>query len=296
MTSTSESKVALITGASRGIGRAAAVSLAKAGYDLVLTARTAEREEGEQREHSPTAKRSDTRAVPGSLQGTAARVLDLGRRAVSIPADLTDRAGVDELGAAAVDAFGRVDVLVNNARFTGPGHMDGFLETPMQYIDLTMEANYYAPLLLCRAVLPGMLARGRGWILNVTSGAAFREPLAAPGEGWCSANYAASKAALFRVAPYLAIEHERRGIFAVNVDPGLVVSERVSMETGEFGVDLSRGGPPESIAEAIAWLVTSPEAARFNGHRVDAQRLCHEQGLLDGWRGPQTYTAKQGAM
>lgn len=295
MTPTTADKVALVTGASRGIGRATSVALARKGFDLVLTARTVDREAGEEREHSPTANRSDTRPVPGSLKGTAQLVEAEGRSAVCLPADLTDRADVEAMGAAAVEAYGQIDVLVNNARFTGPGHMDRLLETPMRYIDQTMEANYYAPLMLCRAVLPGMLERGRGFILNVTSGAAYRDPPAAPGQGWSSANYASSKAALFRVALYLAVEHGGRGIFAANIDPGLVVSERVALETAAFGVDLSGGGPPESIAEAIAWLVTSPEAAQFNGRRVVAQRLCHEQGLLAGWSGPQAYMADQGA-
>lgn len=288
-TTEAQRPVALITGASRGIGRATAVALSRRGFDVAVTARTAEAEEGEAREHSPTALRSNTTPVPGSLRGTARLVEEAGGRALIAPADLLDRTAMAKVVDQAIAEFGRIDVLVNNARFTGPGHMDKFLDTPLEYIEKTMEANYFAPLVLIRLVLPHMLEQGSGWILNVTSGAAFRDPFAPPGEGWCSANYAASKAALFRLAPYLQVEHGARGIRCFNVDPGLVVSERVAMETGGFGVDLSRGAPPEAVAAGMAWLVTSPEADRLSGQRVDSQKICHEQSLLPGWAGPQKY-------
>src|SRR6185295_15690918 len=86
-------KVAFVTGASRGIGKACAVHLARAGFDVAITARTVS--EGEQREHSSTLRASNTKALPGSLSTTAALVLAAGVRALALPADLLDRASLD---------------------------------------------------------------------------------------------------------------------------------------------------------------------------------------------------------
>src|SRR5579864_4439685 len=125
--------VALVTGASRGIGKAIAVHLARAGFDVALTARTVA--DGEAREHSSTLRRSDTRPLPGSLTSTADLVQAAGVRALTVPADLTDRASVIAAGKAVTSEWGRVDVLVNNGRYVGPGHMDLFEDTPLELLD-----------------------------------------------------------------------------------------------------------------------------------------------------------------
>src|SRR2546421_1565597 len=103
-------KVAFVTGASRGIGKGIAVHLARAGFDVAITARTVE--EGESREHSSTVRQSDTSALPGSLAATAAQVEAEGRRALTLPADLLDRASLGAAMATALERWGRVDVLV----------------------------------------------------------------------------------------------------------------------------------------------------------------------------------------
>src|SRR5947209_5411851 len=115
-------KVALITGASRGIGKAIAVHLARAGYDVAVSARTVA--EGEEREHSSTVRKSDSRPLPGSLASTAALVAEEGRQALPVPADLTERATLVAAVETVLDEWGRIDVLVNNGRYIGPGHMD----------------------------------------------------------------------------------------------------------------------------------------------------------------------------
>src|SRR5690242_15347048 len=116
-----ERPVAFVTGASRGIGKAIALELAAAGYDVAITARTVH--EGEAREHSSTLRRSDTRPLPGSLASTAAEVEARGRRALVLPADLLDHPSLVLAGEAVLREWGRVDVLVNNGRYIGPGHM-----------------------------------------------------------------------------------------------------------------------------------------------------------------------------
>jgi NAD(P)-dependent dehydrogenase (short-subunit alcohol dehydrogenase family) len=137
---------ALVTGASRGIGKAIAVHLARAGYDVAITARTVS--DGEQREHSATVHRSDTSPLPGSLSSTAVLIEEAGVRSLAVPADLTDRASVTAAADAVLAAWGPVDVLVNNGRYVGPGHMDHFTDTPLELIVAHLVANVMAPLAL----------------------------------------------------------------------------------------------------------------------------------------------------
>src|SRR5258708_25176949 len=107
-----DSKIALVTGASRGIGKAIAVELAAAGYDVAILARTVH--EGEAREHSSTLKRSDTSPLPGSLDTTAELIRAAGRRCLALPADLLDHESLARAAAAVLTEWGHVDVLVNN--------------------------------------------------------------------------------------------------------------------------------------------------------------------------------------
>ncbi len=273
--------VALVTGASRGIGKAVAVHLARAGFDVAISARTLH--EGEPREHSSTVKRSDLTPLPGSLDATAALIENEGTRALRVVMDLTDRSslapGVDEI----LTAWGRIDVLVNNGRYIGPGHMDQLLDTPVELLDLHLEANVMAPIILTKLVLPQMLARGNGYVVDVTSSAGASDPPAPAGRGGWGLGYAMSKGAIHRLVGILAVELGDRGIVAYNLHPGFVTTERMVIDMGPFGFDASAGAPPDVIGAATAWLVTAPEARALNGTWVEAQDLCAERNLLPGW-------------
>src|ERR1700730_2619357 len=175
----SEPRVAFVTGASRGIGKGIAVHLARAGFDVAITARTVR--DGEQREHSPTVLRSDRSPLPGSLTGTAELIEDAGRRALVVPADVLDRASLGAAAATVLERWGRVDVLVNSARYIGPGHMDLIVDTPVELLDRHLEGNVMAPIILAQQLLPSMLARGHGTIVNLSSGAGQSDPPAPAG-------------------------------------------------------------------------------------------------------------------
>jgi len=273
--------VAFVTGASRGIGKAIAVHLARSGFDVALTARTVA--DGEAREHSSTLHRSDTRPLPGSLASTADLVEQAGARSLTVPADLTERATVIAAGTAVLSAWGRVDVLVNNGRYVGPGHMDQFEETPLELLDAHLEANVMAPLALTKVVLPGMLERGAGCIVNITSGAGYADPPAPAGKGGWGLGYGMSKGALHRAAGILALELGDRGIRAYNVQPGFIATERMVQDMADFGFDASAGAPPDVVGAVVAWLVTDPTAAEPNGRNLEAQDVCRDMGLLPGW-------------
>jgi NAD(P)-dependent dehydrogenase (short-subunit alcohol dehydrogenase family) len=276
--------VAFVTGASRGIGKACAVALAREGFDVAVTARTVH--DGEAREHSSTVRASDLRPIPGSLASTADVVREAGREALVVPADLLDRASLEAAVGAVHERFGRVDVLVHSGRYIGPGHMDRFLDTPIELLEQMLFANVVAPLVLDQLVLPGMVDRGGGTIVNITSAVAYADPGLPAGEGGWGMGYGISKAAFHRVAGFLAVELGERGIRCYNVQPGVVATERGALDMKEFGWG-DWGAPPDVVGAVVAWLVTSPEAEALNGANIEAQFLCAERGLLPGWPGPE---------
>ena len=139
--------VAIVTGASRGIGKGCAIALAEVGYDLVVAARTLE--PGEPQEMSETVQDSDVRPVPGtSLAETVAEIEALGRRALAVRVDLLEQGDMDALVERTLEEFGRIDVLVNNARWVGRGYKDPFLITPHEVFELSLRVNALAPLYL----------------------------------------------------------------------------------------------------------------------------------------------------
>ncbi len=275
------SPVALVTGASRGIGKAIALHLAQAGFDVAMGARTLV--EGEEREHSSTVAKSDTRALPGSLGATAALVEATGQRALSIYLDLLDRASLASATEAVLAQWGRVDVLVNNGRYVGPGHMDRIMDTPVELIDDHFEANVMAPIVLAQLVLPQMVERQSGIIINLASSSGTMDPPAPAGQGGWGLGYGASKAALHRVAGMLAVELRDQGILAFNLSPGFIATERIALDMAQFGFDASKGAPADVVGAVAAWLATSPDAAARNGQWIEAQPLCRELKLLPGW-------------
>src|SRR5689334_18452635 len=110
-----DAPVAFVTGASRGIGKACAINLARAGYDVACTARS--QQEGEEREHSSTVHKSDSRPLPGSLATTGAAINATGRRALAVPADLLDRSQLEAAVATVLSEWGHIDLLLNNGRY-----------------------------------------------------------------------------------------------------------------------------------------------------------------------------------
>jgi NAD(P)-dependent dehydrogenase (short-subunit alcohol dehydrogenase family) len=279
--SESGTPVVVVTGASRGIGKAIAIELADAGYDVAILARTVH--EGEQREHSSTLTRSDTSPLPGSLDATAERIRAAGRQCLAIPADLLDHPSLVHATARVLAEWGRVDVLVNNGRYIGPGHMDHIVDTPVRVLRDHLEANALAPVVLIKELLPGMLERGRGTIINVTSSVAFEDPTEPAGKGGWGLGYAFSKGALHRIAGVLAVEVGDRGITVFNVQPGFIATERMRQDMGAFGFDASTGAPVEVMGKVCRWLLESPEAAALNGQNIEAQELCSARALLPGW-------------
>lgn len=266
--------VALVTGASRGIGRCAALALARAGFDVAITARTLR--EGDAREGDVV--------VPGSLETTAAEIEALGGAALQVRMDLLERESVEMSVDTVLERWGRVDVLVNNAIYQGRGPMELLLDLPLDIADTMLRADFLHQLLLAQRVLPGMLERGRGTIIDVISATAYLEPPAPAGSGGWGVGYAAAKAAFARVVPIIHVEHGGRGIRAFNVDPGFVINERMrALDSHQVYTDAKfKGIGPELPGEVIGWLASSPDADQYRGQVVIAQKVAKQLGLRGG--------------
>ena len=275
--------IALVTGASRGIGKASALALAAAGMDVAIAARTLK--EGDGRDESDT---GGGRLIPGSLEATAAEIESLGRRVLPVHLDLLDRASLTDCVETVRREWGRIDVLVNNAVHTGAGSMERVVDLDIGVVETKLQANVIAQLVLIKAVLPGMVQRGHGTVIDITSAVAISDPPAPAGEGGWGLGYAMTKGAFHRIAGILAVEHRRDGIRAFNVEPGFVMTERMEINARELGFEgRYRGAPPSVPGAVVAWLaagLTDEEAERMNGTTITAQKVALERGLHPDWR------------
>ena len=278
-----DTPVAVVTGASRGIGKASALALAEAGFDVAITARTVHEGEGRS---EPNSVRGDEPVVtvPGSLESTAAEIERRGRRALSIPMDLLDLAAVEAVPGAVLDAWGRIDVLFNNAIYQGAGTMDRILDMRQGDLDNLMRGNFSHQIRLIQLVVPHMLERGEGRVINMVSGSARHDPPGPAGAGGWGIAYSASKAAFGRVAGGIEAEFREQGVRAFNVDPGNVATEKRKALNPDDDFEAGFGSAPaEATGSVVAWLSTDPGALRFVGKWIYAPKLCADLGLLPDW-------------
>ena len=273
-----ERRVAFVTGASRGIGRACALELARRGFDVVVAARTVTG--AERLEHSSTVKKSLTTPLPGSLEATGREVRALGSDALLVKLDLAAREDWPAAVDAALARFGRIDVLVNNGRYVGPGHMDPFEETPVDLIEQMMLCNVIAPLHLVKLCLPAMKRQGGGIVINITSSAGERETPAPIGQGGWGLGYSLSKAALNRMVPGLAKELRPYNIAVIGLMPGFVGTERMAAELAEFGFDASKALPVENPGRVCAMLATAKDPMYFSGKDIYGPGFHAEHALV----------------
>jgi NAD(P)-dependent dehydrogenase (short-subunit alcohol dehydrogenase family) len=252
--------VAVVTGASRGIGRATALGLARAGYDLVVTARSTTSESvpfGGTMQNDP----DEGAVLAGGLPSLVTEITALGVGCVPLALDLTDRTTVMAAAASSVEAYGRVDVLVSNAIYIGPGTNDPVLTAELELIDRVVSADAITPFILVQAVLPGMIERGSGVIIHLTSGAATLSPRAPFGKGGWGLAYAIAKGGAHRMVGVLNAEVGPSGIRAYNLNPGHVLTEIGRARSARLGTEPT--GQSEQIpAAAAVWLAADNDDTR----------------------------------
>ena len=278
-----DAPVALVTGASRGIGKASALALAAAGFDVAITARTVHEGDGRS---EPNSVRGDDPVVtlPGSLESTASEIVSRGQRALIVPMDLLDVTSVEAAPPTVVREWGRIDVLFNNAIYQGRGTMDRILDMTLDDVDKVMRGNFAYQLRLIQLVVPHMIERGHGRIINMVSGSARHDPPGPAGAGGWGIGYAASKAAFGRVAGGIEAEFHDRGVRAFNVDPGNVITEKRRLQHPDDDYESGFGSAPAAATGGVvAWLAGNDDALRFAGKWVYAPKLCADLGLLPGW-------------
>jgi NAD(P)-dependent dehydrogenase (short-subunit alcohol dehydrogenase family) len=271
-------KTAIVTGASRGIGRATAISLARIGYDVAITGRTVH--EGDAARLPEAAGLPELRRVTGSLDSTVAAIEAEGRRAVPLVLDLLDGDRLQPVAEEAVDALGGVDVLVNNAIYVGPAGNNRFLDTPVDELEKRIFGNVTAQLVFTQPVLRHMVVRGGGTIANITSGAGYFKPPAGPGDGGWALSYGVSKAAVTRIAAQLLAEHEADGIRVYSLQPGPVATERVLAAGPKLAFVADVAAPVGVVGETIARIVDTGPAAFDNGATIEVQEVARSWGLL----------------
>jgi NAD(P)-dependent dehydrogenase (short-subunit alcohol dehydrogenase family) len=225
MTHRSSRPVALVTGASAGLGRALATGLARSGWSLVVDGRT-----------------------PGPLARAADRFRDQqpqGAKTVAVAGDVADPAHRQEL-AAVVSGFGRLDLLVNNASVLGPSPQPALADYPLDVLRQVYEVNTVAPLALLQLLRPALEASDDPRVINVTSDASVE-----PYPGW--GGYGSSKAALDHLGAIWAAEQPWCRIWTV--DPGDL---RTRLHQEAFpGEDISDRPEPETAVPALLWLIDS---------------------------------------
>jgi citronellol/citronellal dehydrogenase len=260
MTRPLEGKVALVTGTSRGLGKAIAQRFAAEGATVALTARTLE----------PDAK------YEGSLSQTRDEIVSAGGRAFAVQADLSSGEDRGRLFAEVLDAVGAPDILVNNAAVTFLRPLDGF---PEKRVKLMLEMHVVAPLHLSQLAIPAMRERGRGWILNLTSvggdlpaGPPFDEFDTSAGFGV----YGTAKAALNRLTKSLAAELFADGI-AVNA---AAPSDPVATP-GAGTLDLAKVNTEDiSLIVETALALCTGDPATLTGRIAHTQPFLREIGWL----------------
>ena len=231
-----EGKIIIITGASRGLGRALALACAKEGANLTINSRNAK-----------------------ALDLIAEEARSAGLEVLAIPGDVSRSTHVENLVSAVVERFGKIDVLINNAGLLGPRVT--IEEYPEDEWRAVLDANLTAPFLLTRAVIPHMLEGGS--IINVTSGVSI--------EGrprWGA--YSVSKFGLEGLTQILAAELEERGIYVNSVDPG---GMRTEMRAAAYpGEDPMTRITPEENTDVFLYLA-SEESKGVTGMRFKAQEF-----------------------
>jgi NAD(P)-dependent dehydrogenase (short-subunit alcohol dehydrogenase family) len=273
-------KVALVTGATRGIGKACALSLAQQGFDVVITGRTLK--EGEGKANMPFSHDQRQVPVPGSLETTAAAIRACGREALPLRMDVLERASMDAVVQETLDKWGRIDLLLNNALYQGPGLMFPFDEFTFDQLEKSVLGNLVNQAYLTRLVLPVMIKQGGGIIIGLSSGAAVMPPPVPVRKGGWGFVYGAPKSGFHRIAEFVHVEHQQDGILAFNVEPGFTVTESTLAMFGANAAEegLGQATKPETTGAVVAWLATQPEAKELAGTLVSSPKFFQQRGIV----------------
>jgi 3-oxoacyl-[acyl-carrier protein] reductase len=244
-------RVALVTGGSRGLGRADALTLARAGADVAIADIQLESDSGEDAERYGVLAQAARAQGMVYTEATVEEIRALGRRALALKCDVTDRAQVDATVARVVDELGGIDILVNNAGTLD--HVAQFHDQRPELWERDLRVNLTGGFNCAQAVWPHMTDRGWGRIVNMAS-------VAGTLGGFGQASYSTTKAGILGLTRTLALEGGRHGITCNAIVPGIIGTEAFNMGNAEMNermvrrTALRRAGEPQEIANAVAFL------------------------------------------
>jgi 3-oxoacyl-[acyl-carrier protein] reductase len=244
-------RVALVTGGSRGLGRVDALTLARAGADVVIADIQLESDSGADAErYGPLAQAARAQGLVYT-ERTAEEIRTLGRRALALKCDVTEREQVEATVARAVEELGSIDILVANAGTLD--HVARFEQQSPELWDRDLRVNLTGAFNCAQAVWPGMVERGWGRLVTMAS-------VAGTLGGFGQASYATTKAGLIGLTKTLALEGARHGITANAIVPGIIGTEAFNFGNPEMNERMvrrtafRRAGEPQDVANAIVFL------------------------------------------
>jgi 3-oxoacyl-[acyl-carrier protein] reductase len=244
-------RVALVTGGSRGLGRADALTLARAGADVAIADIQVESDSGEDAERYGVLAQAARAQGMVYTESTVAEIRELGRRALALKCDVTDREQVDAAVAQVVEELGSVDILVNNAGTLD--HIAQFQQQSPELWERDLRVNLTVGFNCAQAVWSHMRDRGWGRIVNMAS-------VAGTLGGFGQASYSTTKAGILGLTRTLALEGGRHGITCNAIVPGVIGTEAFGMGNPEMNermvkrTAMRRAGEPQEIANAVAFL------------------------------------------
>jgi 3-oxoacyl-[acyl-carrier protein] reductase len=244
-------RVALVTGGSRGLGRADALTLARAGADVAIADIQVESDSGEDAERYGVLAQAARAQGMVYTESTVAEIRELGRRALALKCDVTDREQVDAAVAQVVEELGSVDILVNNAGTLD--HIQQFQQQSPELWERDLRVNLTGGFNCAQAVWSHMRDRGWGRIVNMAS-------VAGTLGGFGQASYSTTKAGILGLTRTLALEGGRHGITCNAIVPGVIGTEAFGMGNPEMNermvkrTAMRRAGNPQEIANAVAFL------------------------------------------
>jgi 3-oxoacyl-[acyl-carrier protein] reductase len=244
-------RVALVTGGSRGLGRADALTLARAGADVAVADLLVESELSEESDRYGALATAARQQGMVHTEETVDEIRGMGRRALAVRSDVTDRAQVDAAVSRVLEELGSVDILINNAGTLD--HAAQFQHQSPELWERDLRVNLTGAFNCAQAVWPHMRGRGWGRIVNMSS-------VAGTLGGFGQASYSTTKAGLLGLTRTLAMEGARHGITCNAIVPGVIGTEAFAMANAEMNerivkrTALRRAGDPQEIANAIAFL------------------------------------------
>ena len=276
MSDASAQPVALVTGATRGLGKACALGLARAGFLVVVTGRTLHEGEGRDDDAKGT-------ELPGSIERTVREIEEAGGSALGVQLDIGDRDSIDAAIDTVLTRTGRIDVLLNNALSGGPTTQMPLLEFTMEEADTAFAGTVINQIHITRRVLPSMIAQGSGRIIFMSSASSVLTPHAKPPKGGWGVLYASTKAAMNRVSDFVHLEHFDDGVRSFLIHPAFTFTDTMAARYGgkvpDFGSD-QEVNTPDQIADVVVWLATSPDADRYSGARMfSAPHFFEKEGI-----------------